>query len=178
MIELHIFVLVGKSGTGKSTLQQRSRLKIPTSITTRNPRDGEKSYLFLSNSEYFDMAKSGQIAFPNQVYTNWYGILKSDLLEEPTCVVLDAVGLRQAQESFGFENVTGIMVDVPQSLLNMRMHKRGSSKEEIKERMDRDNNKFKGIYHLCDYKITNDMDISDGVFELHSIIKEVLEGKC
>lgn len=174
---MHVFVLVGRSGTGKSTLQQRSRLVIPQQYTTREKREGENCYVHLTIEEYIDSAKSGHIIFPNFLYNNFYGVRAKDFEDVNTCVVLDAIGLRQCQEHFGFDNVTGIMIDVPITLLKLRMMKRGSTDKEIRKRLSLDSNKFKNIYHLCDYKITNDNDIEDSVFELHSIIREVLNQK-
>lgn len=166
--------MVGKSGSGKTTLQQNSWIDVPQSVTTRKQRVDETGYAHITIKEYMKMLNEEEIILPNFIYGNWYGVLRKTVERKVTCIVLDAVGLRQMQELYGFDNVTGIMIESPRHVLSSRMRERGDDKEKIIERITKDEYKFMNIYDLCDYKITNDEDINESIFNLRSIIKEVL----
>ncbi len=86
MNEIHakIFVLVGPSGVGKSTLI--SKLKqgdLPfhelVSYTTRPRRVGEeegRDYFFVNQAEYAEREENKEFILSTQVHGNWYGISK------------------------------------------------------------------------------------------------------
>lgn len=177
MICIHVFALVGKSGTGKTTLQKESGLTIPQQYTTRSRRGDEGGYIFLTKDEFIRKIDSSEIIFPNYIYGNFYGISKDDISKNVSCVVLDIIGLLQCIEEFGEENVTGIMIDAPGYELIERMMKRGSTQQEIEKRLSCDSIKFKHAYNLCQYKVTNDSNVNDAILYLRGIIEEVLKEK-
>jgi guanylate kinase len=77
----HIFYVMGKSSSGKDTLFQMIRERIPklqmvTGYTTRPKRDGEtegKEYFFVSENHMEKMIKQG-IVIENRAYQTIYGI--------------------------------------------------------------------------------------------------------
>lgn len=175
----HVFALIGESGSGKTTLQysMSKLLTIPKGITTRGYRIGDvaNQYLYPTIEEMVEFIKNDELILLNLVYRNMYAYRKCDFDKGHSIVVVDVVGLRQLQEEFGFENVTGIFIEAPLHLKIERMGERG--KEKAQARIDSDKVKFHNAYHLCDYKITNDRDIKSAKEELYHIVYEVLTDK-
>ena len=174
----HIFALIGRSGSGKTSLLRFAKryLRTPKGVTTRKPREDDyDDYIFTDIDKIVQMAINDELVLLNQVYgSTFYAYKKEDFLIGDCIVVVDLVGLRQLQEVFGYDNVTGIYVECPVDIINSR---KTSSSSRIAERELYDNNKFRGIFNLCDYKITNDSCIDESVDNLKSIIKEVLYDK-
>ncbi|MBX9744706.1 MAG: guanylate kinase [Chlamydiales bacterium] len=92
MDEIHvkIFVLVGPSGVGKSTLISKLKqwgfpFRGLVSYTTRPRRVGEeegRDYFFVNQAQYARMEEKKEFILSTQVHGNWYGISKEWLNQE------------------------------------------------------------------------------------------------
>lgn len=173
----HVFALVGKSGSGKTSIQyaMRHTFSIPRGVTTRPKRPGDiiGQYIHTDIDMFCNMIKDMKLICVNHAYDNLYAYLLQDFNDLHSIVVVDVVGLRQMQELFGFENVTGIYVEAPDDVREQRTESRKNY--NAKTRALADERKFKNAYHLCDYKITNDGNLIDAINEFKSIAKEVLK---
>ncbi len=84
-----LVVLTGPSGVGKDvTLQRMRALEVPfhyvVTVTTRAIRPDEKHgkhYFFVTREEYEEMLKKGELLEHAEVYGNYYGIPRSQVIE-------------------------------------------------------------------------------------------------
>ncbi|MDQ3927702.1 MAG: guanylate kinase [Chloroflexota bacterium] len=106
-----LVVLTGPSGVGKDvTLARMKELGVPfhyvVTVTTRAQRPGEidgTHYTFLSRQEYERMRADGELLEHAEVYGNFYGIPRSqvvDYLKSGTDVIMkpDVQGARKIKE--------------------------------------------------------------------------------
>jgi len=75
-----IVIISGPSGSGKTTvcelLEKDSRVKKSVSVTTRQPRHNEKhgeAYYFVSNDEFEDMIRNGELVEHATYCGHYYG---------------------------------------------------------------------------------------------------------
>ena len=105
-------VLSGPSGVGKSTVVQAIRRNCPqvwlsVSVTTRRPRPGEehgREYYFVSEAEFDDLVRSGQLLEWARFAGNYYGTPRHAVSERlvagvPGLLEVDVVGARQVREA-------------------------------------------------------------------------------
>ena len=83
-----LIVVSGPSGSGKTTLCRKAadagEAIFSVSCTTRAPRVGEvdgKDYFFVSESEFQEKIKRGELFEHAHVHGRWYGTLKSFVLD-------------------------------------------------------------------------------------------------
>ncbi len=83
-----LLLVSGPSGSGKTTLCRRvadeGEAVYSTSCTTRPARDGEKNghdYHFLTREEFTQRVEAGEFLEHAEVHGNYYGTLKSEVLE-------------------------------------------------------------------------------------------------
>ena len=94
-----LLLVSGPSGSGKTTLCRKlandGEAVYSTSCTTRPMREGEKDghdYHFLTRDEFMLRAESGDFLEHAEVHGNFYGTLKSEVLDhlhKGTDVVMD-----------------------------------------------------------------------------------------
>lgn len=129
---MNIFFIMGKSGTGKSTIYEEllnifgTELQPIVSHTTRPMRSGEengKDYIFDSKEDYFELLKTKDIIESReyQVMTNsgsdtWYYCTVNDSQFSPTANLI-CIGTPTSYKSFvkkfGERAVCTIFIDVP-----------------------------------------------------------------
>jgi guanylate kinase len=106
-----IYVVVGKSGSGKShivgsVLLVDKKIKYVKSHTTRNkrPSDNDWEYKFVSVGEFKLNSNNGVYVESAMVYGNYYGLLKSDLVDyidtNHLITILDINGARSIKKLF------------------------------------------------------------------------------
>jgi guanylate kinase len=144
-----VWVLVGPSGTGKTTIArdlvaQVPRLKKAITCTTRPPRDGEREgvdYFFVSEEQFDFLLASGKL-IEHTIYGGYrYGLpvdqfLAAEQAGDDMLAVLDIQGVHHLRSTFGRERVQAIFLCSPsEEELKRRMRERGSSPEEISKRL-------------------------------------------
>ncbi len=136
-----ILVLVGVSGSGKTTIQEElaeHNMKKLVTTTTRKPRRGEeegKDYYFISKEDLDDYDFIERTFYND----NHYGLTRQEIegaLREYDCVhvSLDQNGAKALKEIYG-DLVTVIFFDVSEEDMIARLKHRGDSFEKIKERL-------------------------------------------
>lgn len=76
-----IFVFVGPSGAGKTVITEALELPVLGSVTTREPREGEKDireYNFVTEEEYMKLKEDGALLEDVNNYGFYYGITKKE----------------------------------------------------------------------------------------------------
>lgn len=143
-------ILSGASGTGKSTVCAKVRMRRPElyfsiSCTTRAPRPGEKDgvdYYFITPEIFEQRLAAGEFIETANVYGYFYGTLKTEVTDRVRCgqdVILDidiqgAAQIRQltASDAVLSSWLSSVFIGPPSfSELERRLRNRGTETEEV-----------------------------------------------
>ena len=182
-------MIIGPSGVGKDTLISMLIKKYPkyfikcVSCTTRKPRKNEKNrinYYFISEQEFKELEKNGQIIGKFQKYDILYGTSKEILnntLTNDNIVYFD-YNIETAINIFNENSIEfNYIAFLPPSIeeLENRLIKRGTeNKDEIKKRMDYAKIEIEQINKskFLNYIIKND-DLNNAFNEFELCIKQL-----
>lgn len=176
-----LIVISGPSATGKGTvckslMEMNPNLEYSTSVTTREPRKGEKegiNYFFRTPEEFQQMIRQDELLEWAEVYGNFYGTPRSHVqayLESGKDIVLeiDTQGALQVKSRFP----QGVFIFLmPPSLeeLACRIQKRGSETPEAMERRLKSARLEIGSAFQYNYLVVND-DVDQAVFQIQQIL--------
>lgn len=185
-----ITVLLGASGSGKSTIenelsQQYGYEKI-ISYTTRKQRNGEvngKDYHFITN-EVFNETLSKDLFAEYEEYSQnrYYGTLKSDYStnkETNKVVVLTPNGLRNLKKNCPNEEIVSVLINASLGTRIKRYIDRCGvnkftfdDKNEIAARVERDFGMFCGVEQEVDMLVSNNEgdDIKSIARLIHTLV--------
>lgn len=167
-----LIILSGPSGVGKGTLRKRLiemhpelNLQYSISMTTRKPREGEvdgKDYFFVSEEDFKNNIKSGNLIEYTKFVGNYYGTPRDyveKLTNESKNVILeiDIEGAKKVMKTYNPQNLLSIFITARSiKVIEDRIrNRRTESEEQIKERL----NKAKKEMHLSyiyDFVVIND----------------------
>ena len=176
-----LIVISGPSATGKGTvckslMEVNPNLEYSTSVTTREPRKGEKegiNYFFRTPEEFQQMIRQDELLEWAEVYGNFYGTPRSHVqayLASGKDIVLeiDTQGALQVKSRFP----QGVFIFLmPPSLeeLACRIQKRGSETPEAMERRLKSARLEIGSAFQYNYLVVND-DVDQAVFQIQQIL--------
>lgn len=178
-----MFIIEAPSGTGKTSvikkiLEKDKNLKFSVSVTTRQPREGEKDgkdYYFISDEKYNQLLKEDAFyEFVDSQYGSRYGTLRSEVdsfinVGQDVVFDMDWVGLRQMKEKAPDEVVSIYMLPPSIKELRQRLEGRGTdSQETINKRMNVILEKMQH-WNEYDYVVVN-VDIDQTVETIREII--------
>ena len=182
-----LFVILGKSASGKSTILNDvlSKLDIPVllSNTTRPPRNGEidgKEYNFVTMSTFDEDYKNENILEYDcfridSLKETWvYYSKKSDLFLDKISQIkiVSPTGLAQLMSHKELrDNIVSIFIDCPDKLRQKRYLSRCISPDNMNERFERDEKNFQHLF--TDYIILNDENMS--IHEASNQLIEIIE---
>ena len=165
-----IIVLLGASGSGKSTIEHELSKNYGyekiVSYTTRKPRINEvngQDYHFINNDSFNEMIHNDLFAEHDEYSQNrLYGTLKSDYTDGNKVVVLTPNGLRQLKKNCHNEDIFTVLVE---SSLGTRIKRyidrcgvnnfNFDDKNEIAARVERDYGMFLGLEKEVDLVVHN-----------------------
>ena len=182
-----LFVLVGKSCSGKTTILNEvlSKLEIPVlmSYTTRPPRNGEidgKEYKFV-DMHTFDTDYKNEDILEYDVFRidsirqSWvYYTKKSDLLLPQTSQikVVSPTGLAQLMSNKELKNnIVSIYIESSDKLRQKRYLTRAISPDNMNDRFERDERNFQHLF--TDYIIINNENTS--IHEASNQLIDIIE---
>lgn len=164
-----LLIISGPSGAGKGTICKALRERYPwlrysTSMTTREPRRGERegiSYYFRTNGQFEDLIRENEFLEYAQVYGHYYGTPKKQVLQmidngETVLLEIDIQGAMQVKTRYP----KGVFIYiVPPSLkvLSKRIHERGTDSEEVIQKRLASITRELAQAHQYDYIIVNDV---------------------
>ncbi len=177
-----LIVISGFAGTGKGTLvkkliQNYHNYALSTSMTTRNPRNGEvdgRDYFFVSKDEFESHIANDELLEHACYVGNYYGTPRKYVeqkLQEGMDVILEIEiqGALKIKETFPDALLLFIM---PPSIkeLKRRLIERGTETIDIiNKRLERATQEAQGI-HNYEYVVIND-DLEQCIEETHHIIQ-------
>lgn len=179
-----LFLLVGKSASGKSTiatiLEKVHGYKQVESYTTRKPRHfAESGHIFVSKEDFLDLGELAAYTFYNN---NMYGVTYEQL-EQCSTYVIDVPGVESLLKNLnGSRPICIIYFDAAVSTRIMRMIERGASDHEIISRLltdDTTNDWFRELDKLVwHYKNIEHQDVElykiDANENIENVLKQVL----
>lgn len=173
-----IHCLVGKSASGKSTIERKLEdLDIPriVSYTTREPRDGEVDgvdYYFIDDSTFARMLEEGKFSEHAQ-YREWqYGLSLEgvDYIHHHYIAVVTPKGYRELTKSVGAKWVNAYFVHVPERERMIRQLNRGDDVDEVVRRLYTDRVDFDGFVDEADITFNN-KDLDKVLGYIYTLIK-------
>lgn len=176
-----LVVVSGPSGAGKGTvlahaIESYPNLKYSVSVTTRQPRAGEKdgvNYFFKTEAEFKQMLHDGDFLEHQCVYNNYYGTPKKivmEMLDKGNDVVLeiDVKGALDIKNAFP-QAVMVFLTPNSRVTIEERLRKRSTeSEEQLKLRIDSALEEIKQAV-LYDYIVVNE-DASHSAEDIICII--------
>lgn len=180
-----IIVLLGASGSGKSTIEQELSshygYKKIISYTTRQPRNSEengKDYWFVDNDTFKEVLSRDLFAEYDEYSQNrLYGTLKSDYMDDDKVVVLTPNGFRQLQKNCPNEEIFSVLVEASLGTRIKRYIDRCGvdkftfdDKNEIAARVERDFGMFLGLEKEVDLVVHN----NEGA-KIFNLVSQILE---
>ena len=178
-----MFIIEAPSGTGKSTivkelLKQDSNLKFSVSVTTRQPREGEKDgvdYYYISDEKYNELlAQDAFYECVDSQYGSRYGTLRSEVdsfinVGQDVIFDMDWIGARQMRQKAPNDVVTIYLLPPSVKEVRRRLETRGTDpKEVIEKRMNLIAEKLKH-WDEFDYVIVN-ADVAETVRKVQRVI--------
>lgn len=190
MLNKKVFLLVGKSASGKDTLMNMllsdfKEIKPLVSHTTRPMRTGEedgKTYHFVDDSTFEKMIDNDEflettsytIESENKIYK--YGLSKKEVMDTPYAMtIVNPYGLNELSKSEFKDNIVSILItrdDKDRILAYINRDENVNIKEMI-DRYKRDEEDFKDV--VADYILENDDSICSSYIKLYKLIKEEIE---
>lgn len=183
-----ILVLLGASGTGKSTIEKKLveqyNFEKIISFTTRTMRPNEingRDYYFVSNTEFEEILNENQFAeYDEYSQHRFYGTLKSDYTIDnifDCVVVLTPNGYRQLKRNIDNNVFFAVLVTANLGTRIKRYIDRCGienftydDKNEISARVERDFGAFMGINEDVDLVINN----SEGI-TIESVVSKIIK---
>lgn len=176
-----IFVLIGPSGVGKSTLINKFReegfqFDELISYTTRPARAGEitgKDYFFITKMDYDKKEHDNQFILSTEVHGNWYGISTNDITKQVQSNrdLVCSLNTEAAKKitAIYHENIVTIFIAPPffDALKNRVYQRNNVETPALKIRLENAYNELKQQDNFG-YKIVSD-DIEQAVEELKEI---------
>lgn len=176
-----IFVLIGPSGVGKTTLAEKAHQdgiadRVIT-CTTRPPRPNEtpdQDYIFLHMDEFTDRERAGEFVENEWIHGNRYGVLARELsraLESGrTAIISLGYGGAQRVKSIWPDLVTIVGILPPSNeSLKWRLKERGTHDDEMVLRLKAIADESQLVKNLSDTVVVNDQ-LSLAYAELHHLL--------
>jgi guanylate kinase len=179
-----IFVISAPSGTGKTTIAKKLKEKIPglelvVSCTTRKPRPGEKNginYHFITRKRFRTMIEKGRFAEWAEVYGNYYGTPKKEILagltrDRKILLTIDTQGGMNIKKKFPEATLIAVM---PPSIKEQEIRirkRRGLSEKEIQKRMAAAREEKKILIRYYHFRLIN-KNLENTIKKICSIINK------
>lgn len=167
-----MILLVGKSGSGKTTIAKNLEhygLKQVQSYTTRKPRyDGEIGHTFITMAEY--MKLHDKVAFT--YFNNQYYCATQQQCDNADIYVIDPHGIESFKRNYhGNKKWITVYLDVNPFTRFIRMVKRGDSIFAALERLRHDRDSFKDFKKRLDIVVMKNKDVREVSYIIYNLCR-------
>ncbi len=181
-----VFIISAPSGSGKSTLVRRlmevdtdrdeRRLQFSISVTTREPRRGDRpglDYDFISRDEFLRLRDAGELLEWAEVHGNFYGtsrevLHKAERAGLDLILDIDVQGAAQLREKLR-DAVTIFILPPSRRVLEERLRKRSSDADDVIAR------RLEGAAaEVCDYEKYDYVLVNDNLDESFEQLRGIL----
>lgn len=178
------FLIIGRTGTGKTTLAkgvaQKLGLSLLKSYCTRPPRPGEvdPDHIFISPDKV-ENYRDRMIAYTDKV-DEYERFATIDQLRESDVYIIDPIGLKYLQSldfpEFEDMKLIRIYIRVPYMTNIKRLKERGDDTRTFLKRFESENRQFTEYEKSgdWDYHILNVHSVDEGIEDLCKIIQKEL----
>ena len=148
LLTMPLIVLIGKSGTGKTSaalsLESQYHLKQVESYTTRPRRtEGEKGHSFITEEKFDAIPEETMMAYLE--YRGYRYCATRDQLNVSNLYIVHPEGYETMKERYHDRPMFAIELATSTEIRRDRMRNRGSAEAEIEDRLKRDEEVFKTI---------------------------------
>lgn len=185
-----LFILMGPTGSGKSTFCERLLVEFPealrycTSATSRPPRANEisgKNYHFMSREDFVARREKGDFFEWEEIHGNLYGTLQESLIEgidegKDLLFQIDIRGAVKFKRQFPDNAITIFIVPPSFNELQERLIARGTvNPEELHRRFSTAKSEYQALLQLhgegtmVDYLVVN-QEIESTYEQIRSIV--------
>lgn len=170
-----LILLVGKSGSGKTTvaecLEKYFHLKMLESYTTREPRyENERGHIFITQSEYLTLKNKLATTYFNG---NYY-CCTQEQCDEADVYVIDPHGVKTFERNYKGDRKTVIVyLQIGMWMRFYRMLKRGDGFKKAVGRLWNDYNEFYGFSRKKNVHIIKKNTVYGTAFQINSIRRDV-----
>jgi len=174
----NIYLIVGKSGSGKSTivheLCNKYNYKEVQSYTERPKRyEDEVGHIFITKEEFDRLENLCAYTVFNG---NRYGV-PSSMIDECDLYVIDTYGVKYMKEHYhGNKHIKVIGIYCSDNILEdttirkNRMLNRGDSLDDTMTRLKNDEEAFKDLSEFIDYRVFN-----EDIYQATDIVKKIID---
>jgi guanylate kinase len=168
-VSILLYVLIGESGSGKTTVQSRmieEGFKKVVTYTTRPKRPVEINhvdYHFVNEKEFKFELLDKKVLIEHAIYNDWhYGFTLEGINyhNEDYVIILTPQGYATLRKKIGEKDIMSIYIRTSERERLIRLAKRGDNIDEIMRRIIADRQDFKGVETVVDMVI-EDADVSD-----------------
>lgn len=182
-----IYLLIGKSGVGKSTILKRLKedgiVKPIVTCTTRPCRFGEidgLDYHFMTDEEFYEARRNNKfLEWTSYKVANgetwYYGSLLEDFEDtSDRAIIVNPAGLKPIKRECKLRGIKTktILLTCDPNILQSRLIKRRDNPYELKRRTQADAIDFQNIEDLVDITIHTDTDINTTIEQVIKIINK------
>jgi guanylate kinase len=176
-----LFIIVGRSGTGKSSLVRDFNRHNPNyaktiiTTTTRPMREGEvngANYHFVIKEDFEKMIREDKLVEYVEYQGYYYGTTKDEFdISRTNIVVVEPVGLEKIREFFKDTfRIFVVKLDAPDAIILERMLRRNQPVEDIVKRYKDDKVRFENIYY--DVLINTDINRNEELDLFENLVSE------
>lgn len=173
-----IYLIVGRSGSGKTTiaeeLEKKYGLKSIQSYTTRPKRsENETGHIFCCDEEFDKL--TDMVAYTE--FNNYRYCATTEQVETHDLYIIDPKGIEYFKEHYkGNKSIKVIYINVSVSVARERMRERGTSTKQAFNRISNDIVAFYDYVHgikTADYTLdNNDITLEEATEKIYKYITE------
>ena len=174
---MRIICLLGKSGSGKSTVEaglEKLGYHRIISYTTRQIRGKEQNgidYYYVDKKQYQKIINNDMLMEHAEYNGNFYGAPRP-VGSINNVIVVETSGFESIKRIYG-DQAIGVYIDTPDDVIAQRLNKRNDTSEsEASNRKIEDERKFNAIKNKVDLVVNGNQSVDNIIIEILKYVRE------